>query len=480
MRRRLLVTVMVLVATVLVGLGVPLAVTGARAATQRLFQDRLIDTVRFASLAQRPLVENDLSSFTQDIRRYDEVHDITVALVVRGPIVLTGSRPLDGLPDPDRVGAALAGRRSEPYPTVWPWQSDPMLLAEPVVVDGDVRGAVVTVSPTGATRENLLVEWLVVLVGAVIALGLAALGALPVVRWIMRPVQRLDTAMVQVASAALSGRPVEPVGEIVGPPELRRLTRTFDQMTAEVSRVLATQRAFVADASHQLRNFLQALRSRMVNLAGGGVGGPGGMNAPGEEYGAAMEELDRLERVLFELLELAKAEGSPTDLHLVDLDAAVAKSFETWQVLAEDGGVRLCKEGITGLSTYAPAGAMDNVLDPLLDNAIKFSPAGTEITVRIDLDQRLVDDPYVVLTVCDHGPGMPANELERATDRFWRSPNQHNVDGTGLGLAIAQAHARRCAGDLQLELPEGGGLRVVVRLPAAASPNGDTAMLEAL
>lgn len=479
MRRRLLVTVMVMVAMVLVGLGVPLAVTGARAATQRLFQDRLIDTVRFSSLAQRPLVENDLSSFTQDIRRYDEVHDITVVLVVRGPIVLTGSRPLATQPDPDRVGAALAGRRSEPYPTVWPWQRDPMVLAEPVLVDGDVRGAVVTISPTEAMRENLLIEWLIVMVGAVIALGLAALGALPVVRWIMRPVQRLDTAMVQVASAALSGRPVEPVGDIVGPPELRRLTRTFDQMTAEVSRVLATQRAFVADASHQLRNFLQALRSRMVNLAGGlgGMEGPGGS---GEEYGAAMEELDRLERVLFELLELAKAEGSPTDLHLVDLDGAVAKSFETWQVLAEDGGVRLCKVGLAGLSTYAPAGAMDNVLDPLLDNAIKFSPAGTEITVRTELDQRVIDDPYVVLTVRDHGPGMPADELERATDRFWRSPNQHNVDGTGLGLAIAQAHARRCAGDLQLELPEDGGLRVIVRLPAAGSPNGDAAALEVL
>ncbi|MBA2324332.1 MAG: sensor histidine kinase, partial [Pseudonocardiales bacterium] len=154
MRRRLLVTVLVLVAMVVVGLGVPLAISDARSATQRQFTDRLADTARFASLAQRPITEGNPAALLAEMRRYDEVYGIAVALVGQDGQRSVTSRAFD-LGDADRVRVALAGRGSEPYPLLKPWDTRPMLLAEPVLVEGEVKGAIVTVSPTDALRHEV-------------------------------------------------------------------------------------------------------------------------------------------------------------------------------------------------------------------------------------------------------------------------------------------------------------------------------------
>jgi signal transduction histidine kinase len=451
----LLVTVMVLVAMVLVGLGVPLALTDARSAVQAQFVDRLADTVRFAALAQRPLVEADAAALLPEMQRYDEVYGIAVVLVARDGQTLAASRPGLEVTTTDRVRVALAGRRSEPYPLLLPWDAGPMLLAEPVLVDGEVRGAAVTISPTDTLRNNVLAEWLLLLCAGLIALALAVLAALPVVRWILRPVGRLDAGLSRVAASVLSGVPAEPVGEGRGPAELRRLTSSFDQMAATVTQTLAAQRAFVADASHQLRNPLTALRLRLNNLDGAGA------NAA-EEQQAALEEADRLGIVLDGLLALARAERAPTGAETIELDKVLDLALERWRVLAEHEGLRLERTGCAGLWAHAPAGTAETVLDAVLDNAIKFSSAGGAIEVHTE-----EAGERVLFAVRDHGPGLAPEELDKATARFWRSPAQHNMEGSGLGLAIALSSVRRCGGELTLQSPEGGGLRVAVWLPAA-------------
>jgi signal transduction histidine kinase len=105
---------------------------------------------------------------------------------------------------------------------------------------------------------------------------------------------------------------------------------------------------------------------------------------------------------------------------------------------------------------------LEGVLDALLDNAMKFTYDGTVVEV----DMKRVDDK-VEVSVRDHGPGLRPKELERATDRFWRSPSHQNVPGSGLGLAIVTRIVARVDGTVRLELPKGGGLRVVVTLPLA-------------
>ena len=149
-----------------------------------------------------------------------------------------------------------------------PWDDAPLVIAEPVLVDGEVRGAVVTVSPTAALRERELETWALIAAAVLLALGLGVLVSLPVVRWILHPVHRLDEGTGRVAAAVLAGGAAAPVADDSGPPELRRLSASFDRMAETVTGALAAQRAFVADASHQLRNPLTALRLRLSNLAG--------------------------------------------------------------------------------------------------------------------------------------------------------------------------------------------------------------------
>jgi signal transduction histidine kinase len=101
------------------------------------------------------------------------------------------------------------------------------------------------------------------------------------------------------------------------------------------------------------------------------------------------------------------------------------------------------------------------VLDALLDNALKFTGDDTMVTVEV---HRV--DGRVRLAVRDHGPGLQPDELERATDRFWRSAAHQNVRGSGLGLAIVRLLVERVGGTVELALPDGGGLRVAFDVPA--------------
>ncbi len=227
-------------------------------------------------------------------------------------------------------------------------------------------------------------------------------------------------------------------------------------MAETVTGALAAQRAFVADASHQLRNPLTALRLRLSNLQGHVD------SAAVDDHGAALEEAERLSELLAGLLALARTERT-APLVEVDVDAAVGDRVEAWRPLAEHTGLRLELDGQPGLTVSAPVGAVETVLDAVLDNAVKFSSAGDAITVHTARH-----DGRVEISVRDTGPGLGPEELERATDRFWRSPSQSNVEGSGLGLAIAARTVELSGGSLRLESPEGGGLRVVARLPASA------------
>ncbi len=466
MRRRLLVVTLFLVSLLAVGLGVPLAVATAQRAQLAMFSDRLTDTIYFASVAQRPVTEGDagaLARFAAELARHDEVYGITATLLGPDARVLAASRPVPPELDEDggeRVRLALAERGSQPHPLIMPWDDRPLVLAEPVLVDGEARGVVVTVSPTDGLRAGELRAWSLVAAAVVVALGLGVLVALPVVRWILRPVLRLDEGTGRVAAAVLAGGVAEPVSDGSGPPELRRLSASFDRMAETVTQALAAQRAFVADAGHQLRNPLTALRLRLSNLQGHVE------EAAVEDQVAALEEAERLSTLLDGLLALARAERTVT-VQRVDVDEGVDDRLEAWRPLAEHTGLRLVREGARGLQVGAAAGGIETLLDAVLDNAVKFSPPGGTITVRT-----AAVDGHVEISVRDTGPGLALEELERATDRFWRSPEQSNVEGSGLGLAIAARTVQLAGGDLRLELPPGGGLLVRARLPAAAPVSG--------
>lgn len=466
MRSRLLLIIMVLVGLLAGGLGVPLALSNAAADQSAMFTDRLTDTIYYASLAERAIVDDDPTGLADELQRYDSLFGIAVIVLDRDGRQVASSRDPAPVLDADaqnRVALALANRRSDLYALRFPWDTRPLVLAEPVLVDSEVRGATVTISPTDDLRAGEIKVWSLVAAAVLLALALAVLVALPIVRWILRPVRRLDEGTGRVAAAVLAGANADPVADGTGPPELRRLSVSFDRMAETVTQAYSAQRTFVADASHQLRNPLTALRLRLSNLDGH-VDDSGA-----EDQAAALEEAERLSTLLDGLLALARAERT-NPLVTVDVDAGVADRIEAWRPLAEHTGLRLERAGTPGLQALGPAGVIETLLDAVLDNAVKFAPEGTAIRV-----ETRGGDGHVEVAVRDHGPGMAPDELERATHRFWRSPEQSNVEGSGLGLAIAARTVEVAGGELGLELPPGGGLRVVARLRAAGDgdPDGD-------
>ncbi len=458
MRSRLLGIVLALVVLVLLGLGLPLGREFAAAEQQDLFLDRLTDTSRFASVAQQTVLDNQPTLLEPAMRRYEEVYGIAVVLIDRDRNVLASSRAdvdltRDGVPD--MITGALVGRLPSAPPVLMPWDDEELVLAEPVLIGGEVRAAVVTFSPTAKTRSRVLIWWSVLLTGSALVLALGVLAALPLVRWTLRPVQRLDDATGKLLAAVVSGRPVTPVGSSSGPPELRQLSRSFDQMAANVGDALAAQRAFVADASHQLRNPLTALKLRLSNLEGH-------VDAEAEVHQvAALAEADRLNRILGELLSMARTESSSVDPVVVDVDRAIAGRLSAWQPAAVAKNVHLVLDGEPGGTALAPPGGVPAILDALLDNAFKFTREDT--LVHVDVRRR---DGWVKISVRDQGPGLEPDELERATDRFWRSQAHQNVSGSGLGLSIVRRVVERVDGEVVLESPEGEGLTVIVTIPA--------------
>ncbi|HEY9437376.1 MAG TPA: HAMP domain-containing protein, partial [Streptomyces sp.] len=268
MRTRLLPLLIVLMAAVLLALGIPLAVRVAAAEQQSVVIDRIDDTARFAALAQFVSEPAQATGERQrvlqsELEAYDSVYGIRAGIFYRDDRALAKAPTDWSLPDTGEGRAAfkeaLLGRRSHDPPQVWPWQSGRVVVASPVVRDGDVVAVVVIDSPTGAMRSRILRDWLLIAFGESLAMLVAVGAAFRLTGWVLLPVRILDAATHDIASGRLRSR----VAASGGPPELRRLAVSFNEMADNVEDVLVQQRAFVADASHQLRNPLAALLLRI-------------------------------------------------------------------------------------------------------------------------------------------------------------------------------------------------------------------------
>ncbi|WP_406455563.1 ATP-binding protein [Streptomyces sp. NBC_00876] len=458
MRTRLLPLLIVLMASVLLALGFPLAVSVAAAQQQRLVIDRIDDTTRFAALAQYMTERNSgyderRRTLRTELKAYDSVYGIRAGVFYRDDSAMAKAPAAWRLPvegeGREAFKEALLGRRSHDPPQVWPWQHGRVVVASPVVRDGDVIAVVVIDSPTDQMRADTLRGWLVIVAGEVIAMLVAVGAANRLTGWVLLPVQTLDTAAHDIASGRMRSRVVASGG----PPELRRLARSFNEMADNVEDVLEQQRAFVADASHQLRNPLAALLLRIELLA---------LELPegNEEIASVRTEGKRLGQVLDDLLDLALAEHADADLQLTDIGALTAERIASWRPVAEEKGVRLRADGSPAVTAWADPIALSSALDAVIDNALKFTPAGEEVRVTVASGSECV-----TVVVADRGPGLSEPEMERVGDRFWRSAQHQNVRGSGLGLSISHALLATSGGALTYARHEPHGLRVTVSVP---------------
>ena len=452
MRRRLIALFLGSVALVLLAVEVPLAASHAQARTQQLVIDRTGDTARLARLAAPVMARGALDTLEPEVRAYGELYGVLVQ--VHGP---DGELLLSSAPDrPDRtpeetLGQALAGRRSAPPATVLPWRRDAVAVAEPVLRGSEVAGAVLTVSPVDQVVREVVVHWTGLALAGLLALGVVALVTWPLSRWILRPVHRLDDAVHTLTTGDLTAR--AEVG--AGPPELRRLIADFNRMADAIRMSSAQQRALVADVSHQLRNPLTALQLRVDGLEAHLV--PGARPA----HRLAMAEIARLTQVLDDTLAMARAEDDLSTLVAVDVRECARGRLRMWSDAAAAGGTEMVLAGTGTCWVLAPPQALDQVLDAVLHNALRFAPGGT-VTVLVER----AGPGEVLLCVQDDGPGLTAEECAAATRRFWRGPDQQNVPGSGLGLAIASALVERCGGRLTVTPARPAGTCVQMRLPA--------------
>jgi signal transduction histidine kinase len=177
----------------------------------------------------------------------------------------------------------------------------------------------------------------------------------------------------------------------------------------------------------------------------------------------ALAEVERLSVLVDDLLALARADAGQAKPETVDLRAVAAGRLEAWQAAGDDQDVRLELAGGGPVPARATPGAIAQVLDNLLANALAVAPPGSAVRVGCS-----VAGGWAELVVEDEGPGLPAADRERAFDRFWRAAGTTPGEGSGLGLAIVRRLVEADAGSVRLDEAPGGGLRAVVRLPLPA------------
>jgi signal transduction histidine kinase len=470
MLRRMLVVYASLLLLVLAALEIPLAVAVAARDTQNMFIDQLNDTARFASLAEPALRNGETAMLRAELVRYDNLYGVAAAIVDRDGNVVISSRAglsLAGAARP-RLRTALSGERSGIDEVVWPWRHTPLAVAEPVGRGGEVIAAAVTISPTTAVRARTVARWSELAAAGVAALLVFGLAAIPLTRWMLRPVRELDEVTGELSAGQWQAR----APATTGPAELRRLGEHFNAMAGAMSHVLEQQRSFVSYAGHQLRNPLAALRLRVENLRPH-------VPAGGEhDLALAIDEATRLGRILDAILALARAEGGNYGICAVDCGRVAREHVSAWRRASP--GVRLRCRGATHAAALAVQGGVGQILDALIDNAIKFAGPDATVTVTVSRPHRTSDapdDPVVGIDIVDNGQGLPEADLASATQRFWRSPAHQNVDGTGLGLTIASALAEASGGTLRLMPARPHGLHARVVLPAAVgSPQVSSAI----
>ena len=453
MRTRLIVLLLIPISLVVLAVAVFFGRSIATSEMQNVFVDRLSDASQFAGQGRAALITSESEAVQAELVRYHQVYGMSAAIVDRGNAVWLSSTPgADGRfsADDARVADALAGRRSQAPGFRWPGDESMLTVAEPIVVNGDVAGAVVIVSDLSDMDSRVLRWWLLVALASALCIAVGLFGAIALARWVLRPAADLSRALAAMGSGELRAR-VEPS---VGPPELRRLAGTFNLMAGRLEESMERQKAFVANASHELRNPLSALLLRLESLA---MDLPPAQEQSVEEV---REEGRRMVRLLDALLHLAKGESGGHEKGEVDLTALVQQRVSAWQAVAANREVRI--HVLAGIQVWVCAHeiGVESALDALLDNAVKFSPKGSEVSVRLG-----VDNSDAIVSVRDHGPGLSQDERSVAVERFWRSPKHQNESGSGLGLAIAKTFLRENHGDVELDAADDGGLIVRIRLP---------------
>lgn len=438
---------------VILALGIPLTVNLQQRATTELENRALIQAQGIATQIGAENIGNPERLDQIVNQAAAQVGGRVIAVDAEGFLVADSDGPVapdafyatSGRPE---IGQALSGTPFSEIRDSVDLGHDIMATAVPIQDEGQLVGAVRITRSVQQVNDNVRNVTL-----GLVAIGIAALGAgMLLAFWLAgslsRPLTRLAAAAKRLGEGDLSAR----AGDVSGASEVEELGRSFDEMADRLERSVQAQREFVANASHQLRTPLTAMKLRLEGAI---------EDAPDDELRGRLEaadrEVDRLSDIVDRLLVMAREieEGISSQ---VDLRDAVDRAVTRWSERAGMRDSTVLARGDGGSARVDPTD-LDQILDNLLDNATSYAPG--EVTLESG-----GSDGWVFVAVQDRGPGIASEDLARVTERFYRGRGVPS-GGSGLGLAIARQLAEKWGGTLRVESAEGQGTRVEIRLDAA-------------
>ena len=302
-------------------------------------------------------------------------------------------------------------------------------------------------------RPGALQPWALIVMGAIAGLAASALLAW----YLARPIRSLRWAFRAAAEGRLDTR-VRPLMK-GRRDEIADLGDDFDAMAQQLQKLVGAQRRLLHDVSHELRSPLARLQAAIGLIRQD----PARLEASLERI---EREVTRLDALVGEVLTLARLEGGTASAarETVDLADLVASIASDARFEAEAGGRGLELRSAERVAVRGAAQLLHRAVENVMRNAVKYTREGS----RVEVDLATLDSPpRARLAVRDHGPGVPADELERIFEPFYRAPGDPSAKGFGLGLAIAQAAVAAHDGTLSARNAEGGGLVVEIELPLA-------------
>jgi len=306
-----------------------------------------------------------------------------------------------------------------------------------------------------ATQHTLIS---VLLVGSIVCLGVAAVAGWLSTGQALAPLERVTDTALQITRADDLSRRIPYHGS--ADDEVGQLIRAFNQTLSRLENLFNTQRRFIADVGHELRTPLTVIKGNVDLMRRMGC-------SDDESLGGIESEVDRLTRLVGDLLLLAQAESGkmPLDKRIVELDTLLLEALHQMQVLARDR-LNLRLGEIDQVLVCGDQDRLKQVIVNLVGNAIQYTPEGGEVVVGLGKSSG-----QAKLTVSDTGPGIPAEDLPHVFERFYRGEKSRTRSrdgkGFGLGLSIAYWIVRNHEGRIEVNSKEGQGTTFCVWLPLA-------------
>ena len=305
-----------------------------------------------------------------------------------------------------------------------------------------------------AMRANLRELLLILIVGLPLAVAVAGFGGYALARRALAPIENMTERARSITAERLGERlPVANADD-----EMGRLASVFNETLGRLEESFEQMRRFTADVSHELRTPLTSMRS----VGEVGLRGHRDETAYRAIIGSMLEEADRLSSLVNRLLTLSRAETGQAQLarDVVDLERLADEVAGHLGVLAEEKGQSIVVDRRAQPEALGDRLVLRQALINLVDNAIKFTPAGGKVQIRLSETPR-----EAVIDVVDSGPGIPAEGRARIFDRFYRAGDGGGTHGAGLGLSIAKGAVEANGGRLTLEASDATGTTFRITMP---------------